>query len=90
MNVYINVKDNGKIDYNKNPASILKEEYFEKRYKIPLHVVKKTLLASHLKTKNYKDGRGWTNVTLASVLPYFRFVREDTLIFSHNERSFLT
>ena len=56
MNVYINVKDNGKIDYNKNPASILKEEYFEKRYKIPLHVVKKTLLAHILKQRIIKMG----------------------------------
>ena len=84
------VKDGGKIDCNKNLASTLKEEHFEKRYEVPLHDMKKTLLASLLKAENYKKGNGWTNFIFTRDLPYFRFVGRDTLLFSHNERSFLT
>ena len=36
------VNDDGKIDYNKNPLTSLKEDHFEKRYEIPLHNVKKS------------------------------------------------
>ena len=36
------VNDYGKIVYNKNPPTSLKEEHFEKRYEIPLHNVKKS------------------------------------------------
>ena len=36
------VNDYGKIVYNKNPPTSLKEEHFEKRYEIPLHNVRKS------------------------------------------------
>ena len=66
------VNDDGKIDYNKNLVSTLKEDDFEQRYEIPLHDVKKTMLGSLIKTKNYKDGNGWTNFTFTRVLPLFQ------------------
>ena len=78
------------IDYNKNPASTLKEEYFKKTYEIPLHDVKNLLVVSLHEAKNYKKGNGSTNFNFTRVLPYFRFVGRDTLLFSHNERPFLT
>ena len=44
------------IECNKNPTSSLKGEHFEKRYKIPLHNMKKLLLALLHEAKNDKKG----------------------------------
>ena len=60
------------------------------RYMIPLNYLKKPLLTSILKAKNYKKENRWTNFPFTTVLPYFRIVGQDTLLFSHNERSVLS
>ena len=41
------------IECNKNPTSSLKEEHFEKRYKIPLHNVKKSTAGFTSQSKDF-------------------------------------
>ena len=59
-------------------------------YVTPHNYLKERLLTSTLKRKDYKKGNGRTSFTFIRVLPYFRIVGQDTLLFSHNERSALS
>ena len=71
-------------------SEILQIINFLIRYLTPHNYLRKPLLTSTLKGKNYKKGNGWISFTFIRVLPYLRIVGQDALLFSHNERSVLS